>query len=73
MLRRERKHSYESKIGGTKFLVESESPEDCMVDMLDSLVNLVKRDIENLSGISQKNEAKVIEFPKTVSSDTKTR
>ncbi len=73
MLRRETSHSYETKVNGTKFIVESESPVDCRVDMMDAIVNLVKRDLENISGQPKKKPAKVIDFPKTVSSDTETR
>ncbi len=62
MLRRETSHKYENKIGTTKFVVESESSEDCKVDMVDSLVALIKRDLENISLLSKKRSSEIIEF-----------
>lgn len=76
MLRRETSHSYETKVGATKFIVESECPENCKVDMLDALVNIIKKDLENISKVSKKKCTDVIEFSevlKSVSGDSETR
>ncbi len=81
MLRRETKHNYENTVNGTKFIVESESPENCKEDMVDSLLTLLKKDIEKMSflGKEEKTSAQVIQFPvdqKTVATtpdDSETR
>lgn len=47
MLKLETNKTYEHKIGGTVFIIESEAPENAH-DMVDALIALMKRDIELL-------------------------
>lgn len=49
MLKRETEKIYELKNGATVFVVESVCPEEETTDMLDALVSLIKRDIEELA------------------------
>lgn len=48
MLRAETEFTYEHKHGDTVYIIESVSEPDCRVDMVDALIALMKRDIENL-------------------------
>lgn len=48
MLRPETEFTYERKQGDTVYIIESVSDPDCRVDMVDALIALMKRDIENL-------------------------
>ncbi|MEA4933282.1 MAG: hypothetical protein VB071_06835 [Lawsonibacter sp.] len=50
MLKQETEKSYELKNGGTMFVVESVCREEERTDMLDALIALMKRDIEELGG-----------------------
>jgi len=49
MLKRETEKIHELKNGGTVFVVESVCPEDEKTDLLDALIALIKRDIEELA------------------------
>ena len=48
MLKRESEYTYERKQGDTVFIIESISDPDSSEDMLDALIALMKRDIEEL-------------------------
>lgn len=49
MLKRETQKVYEMTHAGRVFVVESVCPEDEKADLLDALVALMKRDMEELS------------------------
>lgn len=48
MLKRETEKTYEQKLKGTVFVVESMCPPNCKADMFDALVALMKRDVETM-------------------------
>lgn len=76
MLRRETSHKYETKIGTTKFVVESQCPADSKLDMTDSLVSIIKRDLDELIPKASGRKTEVINFEEavqTVKKDKETR
>ena len=48
MLKRETEYTYERKQGDTVYIIESISDTDSSEDMLDALIALMKRNIEEL-------------------------
>lgn len=49
MIRLETEKPYETKIKDTIYIIESVSDGDGKTDMIDALITLMKRDIQNLS------------------------